>query len=41
MPRKKMGRTRKKQRKNSWDDDDGNISHSESTTNRNNQVTFC
>ncbi|KAK2384527.1 hypothetical protein QL285_071863 [Trifolium repens] len=37
MPRKKMGRTRKKQRKNSLDDDDGNISHSESTTNRNNQ----
>ncbi|KAK2438450.1 hypothetical protein QL285_023224 [Trifolium repens] len=36
MPRKKMGRTRKQKRKNISDDDDGNVSHSESTTNKNN-----
>ncbi|KAK2397402.1 hypothetical protein P8452_18404 [Trifolium repens] len=37
MTRKKMGRTRNEKRKIRLDDDDGNISHSDSTTNRNNQ----
>ncbi|GAU35909.1 hypothetical protein TSUD_69420 [Trifolium subterraneum] len=36
MPRKKIGRTRNQKRKNSLDEDE-NISHSESTTNKNNQ----
>ncbi|MCI73006.1 hypothetical protein A2U01_0094270, partial [Trifolium medium] len=37
MPRKKMGRARKRKRKNSLDEDP-NVSHvSESTTNKNNQ----
>ncbi|MCI56383.1 hypothetical protein A2U01_0077634, partial [Trifolium medium] len=36
MPRKKMRTTRNQKRKNNLDED-GNISHSDSTTNKNNQ----
>ncbi|PNX70793.1 hypothetical protein L195_g057749, partial [Trifolium pratense] len=36
MPKKKMGRTRNQKRKNNLDEGE-NISHSESTTNKNNQ----